>query len=158
MGFFAGITVECGEVVIDLNGHTLSQSQNFYYQQRWFSIIELDSQPFMPAQGPGMFGATPSIASNVEIKNGVFGLTSHHAIHGNRNSNINIHDVEITNFETHGIQLNGFENVIIENVDIHDSSRIAFLKGNFFGLAFVVLCCFCACCSLFSCVSLMLLL
>ena len=130
MGFFAGITIECSDVIIDLNGHTLKQSIEMYYQQRWFSIIELDSQPFMPAQGPGMFGPSPYIATNVEIKNGVFGLTSHHAIHGNRNKYIHIHDIEIRDFETHGIQLNGFESVKIYNVKIHDSSRIAYLKGS----------------------------
>ena len=98
MGFFAGLTVECDNVVIDLNGKTLSQSVEFYYQQRWFSIIELASQPFMPAQGPGMFGAAPRVASNVEIKNGYLGLSSHHGIHGNQNTNINIHDIYISGY------------------------------------------------------------
>ena len=98
MGFFAGVTIECDNVVLDLNGKKLSQSVEFYYQQRWFSIIELASQPFMPAQGPGMFGADPKIASNVEIKNGYLGLTSHHGIHGNQNTNIHVHDIDISEY------------------------------------------------------------
>ena len=78
-----------------------------------------------------MFGASPLIAENIEIKNGYFGLTSHHAIHGNRNKNIHIHDIDISNFETHGIQLNGFENIILSDIKIHDSSQIAYLKGEY---------------------------
>ena len=118
-------------MIIDLNGKTLQQSKAFYYQQRWFSHIELANQPFMPAQGPGMFGDTVSSASNLEIKNGIFGLTSHHAIHGNRCSNIKIHDIEIKDFETHGIQINGFDNIELYNIDIHSSSQIAYLKGEY---------------------------
>ena len=48
MGFFAGITVEADYVTIDLNGHELKQSTTFHYQQRWFAIIELGSQQFLP--------------------------------------------------------------------------------------------------------------
>ena len=131
MGFFAGITVETNDVIIDLNGKRLKQSFSFYYQQRWFSHIELANQPFMPAQGPGMFGANVIAAENIEIKNGIFDLTSHHAIHGNRNKNIKIHDIEICNFETHGIQLNGFDNVELYNIHIHSTSNIAYLKGEY---------------------------
>ena len=47
MGFFAGITVEAPNVVIEINGHTLKQSQAFYYQQIWFQIMELANQSFM---------------------------------------------------------------------------------------------------------------
>ena len=46
LGFFAGITVETSNVIIDVNSKALRQSIEFYYQQRWFSIIELDSQSF----------------------------------------------------------------------------------------------------------------
>ena len=58
-------------------------SEYFYYQPRWFKTIELITQYFLPAQGFGNFGGDPKMASNVEIKNGVLGLTSHHRIHGN---------------------------------------------------------------------------
>jgi len=81
MGFFAGIAIECDDIVLDLNGHILRMSEHFYYQQRWFTTIELSTQYFLPGQGIGNFGGNPSIASNVVIKNGVLGLTSHHGIH-----------------------------------------------------------------------------
>ena len=51
LGFFAGITVETDDVTIDLNGFTLKQDFSFYFQQRFFALIELASQPFIPGQG-----------------------------------------------------------------------------------------------------------
>lgn len=51
LGFFAGITIETNHVTIDLNGFTLKQHFSFYFQQRFFSLIELASQPFIPGQG-----------------------------------------------------------------------------------------------------------
>ena len=50
MGFFAGITIECNDVTIDLNGHELRQSKEFFYQQGFFSLIEIENQPFIPGQ------------------------------------------------------------------------------------------------------------
>merc|ERR1719283_761063 len=65
MGFFAGITVEVDDVVIDLNGHEIRMSLPFYHQQRFFSCISLKSVAFPLNQGPGVFGASPVFASNV---------------------------------------------------------------------------------------------
>jgi len=131
MGFFAGITIETKDVILNLNGHTLQQSEPYYHQQRWFSIIELANQPFMPGQGPGFFGGDPVMADGATIKDGTLGLTSHHAIHGNRCKNIVIENVIIKDFETHGIQINGFENVEIRNVEIGPSSQKAYLLGEY---------------------------
>ena len=49
----------------------LKMSDYFYYQQRWFTTIELTTQYFLPGQGIGNFGGNPKMASNVIIKNGV---------------------------------------------------------------------------------------
>ena len=35
LGFFAGITIETDYVIIDLNGHSLSQDRLYYFQQRF---------------------------------------------------------------------------------------------------------------------------
>merc|ERR1711991_459070 len=51
LGFFAGISIETNYVTIDLNGFTLSQHPLFYFQQRFFALIEMASQPFVPGQG-----------------------------------------------------------------------------------------------------------
>jgi len=116
--FFAGIAVECDDVIIELNGFTISQKFEFYLQQRFFSLIELANKLFISGQGPGNFGGVLYTASNVIVQNGILGLSSHHGIHGNYATNIVIQNLVIKNFEVGGISLNGFDNVVIQNVEI----------------------------------------
>ena len=129
MGFFAGITVEADDVVIDLGGHRLAMSTPFYYQQRFFSVIALKSVAFPLNQGPGVFGTEPLYPSNVVVKNGEIGLSSHHGIHGHYNSDVTIEDVHIYDFETHGVEMSYFQNLKMKNVEIGPSSIVACLKG-----------------------------
>jgi len=131
LGFFAGITIECSDVILDLNHFEIAMAPTFYYQQPYFSIIELASQPFLPQQGPGFFGAEPHFASNVLIKDGTIGLSSHHGIHGNNNEHITISNVHVRHFTTHGVQLNGFADIALTDVEIGPSSERAFLNGNY---------------------------
>ena len=128
LGFFAGISIECDDVIIDLNNYKLSMSFEFFHFQKWFTIIELSKQYFMPDSGIVYFGGYPSYSKNIQIKNGILGLSSHHGIHGNLNKNIQIENVQIIDFLTHGIQLNGFENVLIKNVEIGPSTRNSYFK------------------------------
>jgi hypothetical protein len=118
LGFFAAITVETKNVIIDLNGFEISQGDKHYMQQRFFSVIELASSPFIPKQGPFNFGASIDSADTVMIKNGKIGKTSHHSIHGNGNANIYLYNLVVYDFEIAGIALNGCEKLIIENVQI----------------------------------------
>ena len=83
LGFWAGITIECNDVILDLNGYKLEMSKAFYYQQAFFALISLTSQVFLPGQGPGWFGADLKSAQNVIIRNGELGLTSHHGMFEN---------------------------------------------------------------------------
>ena len=83
------------------------------------------------SKGNGFFGAEPQFASNVIIKDGTLGLTSHHCIHGNFNREILIEHIVCRDFETHGIQLNGFEHVTIRNVEIGPSSRKQYFRGEY---------------------------
>jgi len=131
LGFFAGITVECNDVVIDLNGHELAQSQAFYFQQRFFSVIALKSVAFPLNQGNGFFGAEPVFASNVVIKDGSIGLSSHHGIHGHSNEHVTIENVHIHSFETHGVQMSHFHGLKMTDVEIGPSSTTAFLKAEY---------------------------
>ena len=87
LGFFAGITIETDDVVLDLNGKSLEMS-DIFYQQRWFTIISLTSQFFLPGNGPGFFGYNARSVSNVVIKDGTLGLSSHFGIHGNYNKKL----------------------------------------------------------------------
>ena len=41
LGFFAAITIESNNVVVDLNGRTLQMSKKFYLLQRFFNVIEV---------------------------------------------------------------------------------------------------------------------
>jgi len=131
LGFFAGIVIEADDVVLDLNQHSLRMSEQFYFTQPFFSIIELASQPFLPQQGPGFFGSSPVFATNVCIKNGVLGLSSHHGIHGNYNQHVRVEGVHIRDFTTHGVQLNGFRDVVLQDVEVGPSTTMAYLNGNF---------------------------
>lgn len=80
LGFWAGITIECPDVTLELNHHSLEMSEAFFYQQQFFVLISLTSQIFLPGQGPGFFGPDPQYATNVVIRNGELGLSSHHGI------------------------------------------------------------------------------
>nr|WP_320016610.1 hypothetical protein [uncultured Desulfobacter sp.] len=51
IGFFAAIAIPAENVVLDLAGHTIEQSEEHALLQRFFSVIELADQPFIPGQG-----------------------------------------------------------------------------------------------------------
>ena len=117
LGFFAALTVEAPSVIIDLAGHTLSQSVAHSVQQRApFSLIELANQPFITGQGPTNFGPALVSADGCVIENGVLGRSSHHAIHGNGGRNVLIRNVRAHDYEVAAIALNGFKRVLIDNV------------------------------------------
>lgn len=136
LGFFSAITVETDNVVIDLNGFTICQSIHHYLQQRFFSTIELASTPFIPPQGPSSFGHI-KFCTNVKIKNGSFGLTSHSAIHGNNMTNVILENLFIHSFEQAGLALNGGENVILRNINIDNSSENVFVNAQYSQSRFV---------------------
>ena len=131
-GFFAAITIECDNVIIDLNGHVLQQSRMHYFNQRFYSNIELNTSPFIHGQGPADFGKL-YFPQNICIRNGTLGRSSHHGIHGNGNKNLLLENLVIKDFEVAGIHLNGGENVVCRKIDIMDSSRdvqVNFLYSN----------------------------
>eukprot|EP01084_Bolivina_argentea_P298668 514715_1 len=131
LGFFSGVTIETANVVIDLNGHSISMSDEFYLQQRFFSIFELAGKNFVAGQGPVDFGPYLNSASNVVIKNGIIGRTTHHGIHGNDASGIRLESLEIRNFDVAGIQLNGFDDIAIVDCDIGPGSRDIPVTGRY---------------------------
>lgn len=137
LGFFAAITVETKDVVIDLNCYTIRQSQAFALQQRFFSVIELASAPFISGQGPNDFGDIIS-ADGCHIRNGKIGLSSHHGIHGNGARCVLIEDVEIFNYEVGGISLNGSKYVCIQNVEIGANRQDIPVLGNYSALRFLI--------------------
>ena len=116
LGFFCAISIKVENVIIDLNGYTISQSPEHALQQRFFSVFELADQPFIPTQGPHSFGPSIESATNCYIHNGTIGLSSHHGIHGNENKNIMLEDVNFTNYEVGACSLNKVEGLYCKNV------------------------------------------
>jgi len=139
LGFFAVITVETSDVIIDLKGFTIGQSFAHYIQQRYFAIIEIGNTPFATKQGPnGMFGTFVSELKNIVIKNGEIGLSSHHGIHSNNAKNVLLTDLKIKDFEVGGIQLNGFDGATIDNVEIGPSSTQVPVNSLYSGARFTL--------------------
>ena len=130
LGFFSSITIESDDVILDLNHYTISQSIEHYLQQRFYSHIEFASTPFIPPQGPSNFGQI-IFCSNVKIKNGSLGLSSHSGIHGNNMTNVLIENLNIYNYEQAGMSLNGSETVYVRNVTVDNSSRNVFVNAKY---------------------------
>ena len=142
LGFFAAITVETSDVVIDLNGKTIEQSPLHALQQRFFSIIELADQPFAPngaggSQGPANFGGTIDPASRVVIRNGMMGRSSHFGIHGNGMTEVLIENLNIFDFEVAAIQLNGGKDCMIHNVHVNHSRQDVPVLGTYSSARFI---------------------
>eukprot|EP00488_Nonionellina_sp_1-RS-2012_P003063 TRINITY_DN6234_c0_g1_i1.p1 TRINITY_DN6234_c0_g1~~TRINITY_DN6234_c0_g1_i1.p1 ORF type:complete len:140 (-),score=51.97 TRINITY_DN6234_c0_g1_i1:32-394(-) len=60
LGFFSAVSIEVSDVELELNGFEISMSKEFYLQQRFFNIIEIQNAPFNSGQGPASFGETVS--------------------------------------------------------------------------------------------------
>jgi len=77
LGFFAAITIETANVILDLNGHTIKQSPRHNLEQRFYANIELANSPFIPTQGPFDFSDTSNYkpGSRVLIMNGTLGTS-----------------------------------------------------------------------------------
>ena len=119
LGFFAAITMEGSDIHVDLNAHSISQSNVHALQQRFYANIELADQPFIPTQGPApsdAFGGNISSCSRCSVSNGRLGLSSHHGVHGNRANDIVLKDLVIENYEVAAISINGCQRVLIEDV------------------------------------------
>jgi len=118
LGFFAAMTIETNDVILNLNNMIMQQHPEHALQQRFFSVIELADQPFVPKQGPADFGKVLSAASNVAIINGKIGLSSHHAIHGNGINTVMVKNVDFIENEVCSIALNGCNDMHIVNVNV----------------------------------------
>lgn len=121
----------CVAKVFDLNGHTLEQSKVFYLQQRFFSVFLLNNKNFIEGQGPVFFGAHMTTVSNVVIKNGVIGRSSHHGILARQTTNLLVEDVQFRDFDVAGISLSGFQDVILRNLDVGPNNQDCPVTGRY---------------------------
>lgn len=142
LGFFAAIAVENDEGTVILgNRHTLKQSRSHLFKQRFIQLIELASQPFPPAQGPGNFGVDPKYARNVVIRDLTLDENSHEGLHGNLNRDILVDNVTFRNHEVAAAALNGPQRVAFINCHSLNNQKSVPAKGNLnaarFALRFV---------------------
>lgn len=121
--WFTALSVECDNVIIDLNTKTFACDPEFLDSQKLkvFSLVEFGNSPFPLAKFPffAYTGETqPIFANNITIKNGTIGASPHHGLHGNSNSNIQIYDIVARDWEVAGIAFNGLKSGVIRNVTI----------------------------------------
>lgn len=137
LGWFAAIAVEADDVVIDLNGFCMKQSQLFALQQRFYAIVELGDQPFVENQGPSNFGPLKA-CSRVTIRNGTLGTSSHHGIHSPGGaSRILIEDLQVEDFEVAGIHLNGVNDSCVVSCAIGPTRRNVPVNGAYSQCRFI---------------------
>jgi hypothetical protein len=119
LGFFAAVTIETNNVILDLNGHCIRQSKRHALLQRFFAVVELSSQPFNSGMGPSSFNSQMKAANTCWVKNGYLGLSSHHGFHNaGRLHDVLLEDLHIFDFEVAGIHLNGAHSVHLERIHI----------------------------------------
>lgn len=136
LGFFSAIALNGSNIIIDLNGHAIQQSKEHALLQRFFAIIELGMSPFIMNQGPHDFTNTNKFISNITIKNGIIGRSSHHGIHGNGNKDVTISNIKFIDFEVAAVALNGVENLLIEECIGHSRIDVPVL-GTFSSARFI---------------------
>ncbi len=136
VGFFAAIAIQTDNVTLDLNGHTIEQSAEHALLQRFFSVIELADQPFIPNQGPASFGTELEAATHVTIKDGTIGRSSHHGIHGNANEHVAIRNVDFEGYEVGAVALNGVNGLTIDN-SVAENRKDVPVVGTFSSAMFI---------------------
>jgi hypothetical protein len=136
VGFFSAIAITADDVSLDLNGYTIEQSEEHALLQRFFSVIELSDQPFIPSQGPFDFGADIYGAKRIVIRNGTIGRSSHHGIHGNGNEDVTIRDVDFVDYEVGAVALNGVDGLDVRNVTAVNRKDVPVL-GTFSSAQFI---------------------
>lgn len=136
IGFFAAIAIQADGVELDLNGFTLEQSAEHALMQRFFAVIELANQPFIPSQGPADFGSRITAAHNVTIHGGTIGRSAHHGIHGNANVNVTVSNVQFDGYEVAAIALNGVEGLEVKKVKATNRKDVPIL-GTFSSAVFI---------------------
>ncbi len=133
LGFFAGFSVETSRWVIDLGGHTVVQSRAFYLQQRFYAHVELADRPFVDGQGPGDFGEHgAAAASEGVLMNGHFGLSSHHAVHGNGAHHVLFEKLTLDTYDVAGVSLNDGHAIVLRQVEMRGTATPGHVLVNAF--------------------------
>lgn len=118
LGFFAAITFEAPDIVLDLRGFRIQQSVGHMLAQRFFAVVELGEAPFLGGQGPKDFGPEVTTVNGATVMNGIIGMNSHHCIHGNTGDRVHVKNVFMERYAVAGIALNGFREVAIVQTEL----------------------------------------
>jgi len=116
LGFFAAMTFEAPDIVLDLRGFTVVQSTAHALAQRFYAHVELGEAPFLGGQGPAAFAPESTTVDGATVMNGVLGRSSHHGVHGNTGDHVLLRDLVIRDYEVAAVALNGFRSVLVENI------------------------------------------
>lgn len=118
LGFFAGLVIGAPRVVVNLNGRALRMHPNYRARQRFFALISLDVTPFPP--GKMRFDTEPARPTDVTIRNGTLGLTSHFCVHGNtlREGRVLLSDLKMDDFEVGAVSISGASDVHIRRCTV----------------------------------------
>ena len=134
LGFFAAVAIAADNVNFSLNGYSIGQCKEHALMQRFFAVFELASAPFTPGVGPHDFVTDGNFkaANNFKLTGpGTVGLSSHHGVHGNENSNVEISGVTFEDFEVGAVSLNNVKGLQIKNCNIPKNRHDVPILGSF---------------------------
>jgi len=122
-GWTCAVSIESSDVVLDLGGHSLSQSEHHALKVRFFALVLLGSALFrLPTQGPFAMGGS-ELVERVRVRDGLLGRTSHFGVFSPACSDVVLERLRCRDFEVAGVQLNGAQRVQISNLDVGPSLR-----------------------------------
>eukprot|EP00122_Pirum_gemmata_P000625 Pgem_evm3s555 len=117
LGWFTAIRIMCDCVILDFQGHSIEQSDEFNLKQRFFNHITLGSRDVR--------------TQYIKILNGKFGQTSQHGIQGNNCRYLVLENLEFYNYEMAAIGLNGCSHTILKNININQNKQDVVVNGKF---------------------------
>ena len=133
-GWICAISIECSDVIFDLGGHCISQSEEHALQMRFFAVILLGSSLFeLHTQGPFDMGGSKQVR-NICVRNGSVGKSSHFGIFSPTCSAIKIEDLHCHDFEVAAIQLNRAEHIELMRIDAGPSANVPSVGAAFLHL------------------------
>eukprot|EP00397_Hematodinium_sp_SG-2012_P005691 GEMP01005713.1.p1 GENE.GEMP01005713.1~~GEMP01005713.1.p1 ORF type:complete len:804 (+),score=128.31 GEMP01005713.1:251-2662(+) len=128
-GNVIGIAIEVSGVELDMDGHTLSMSDRFMGRQRFWNHIELNNMVFRGPQG--LYKGDLLTPSDIIIRNGKFGQTSHMGIQGIENGRVLLEDLTFESFEVVAISCKDCNDVTIRRCTM-DNTNLRVPSNSFF--------------------------
>jgi hypothetical protein len=122
-GWFAAITVECDDVIIDLNGHIVDAGG--YSTGETFALICLNQVCPRVSQLWTTYTENLTMRRRIIVQNGILGKSSYAGIFINGNTDITLRRLKIENFNNVAIVMDKFDNVCFSDSEIRGSINFA---------------------------------